>query len=987
MKSKQLKGTKIVLLGLCLALPLMLGLWLTNSAEADVGSHRYGEVLQKSFFFYEAQQAGELPEWNRVVWRGDSVVDDGADVGIDLSGGWYDAGDHVKFGFPMAFSVTQLAWGIYEDRDAYADAGQLDIALRNIKYVTDYFIAAHPEPNVLYGQVGNGGVDHAYWGPSETMNVDRPVYRIDASCPGSDLAGETAAAMAASSIIFAREGDTAYSAELLSHAVDLFNFADTYRGTYPDCITDAQGYYNSFSGYEDELTWAAIWLHLATGEQSYLDYADASTANWNRADYGNSPYWEWEWSYAWDDKHYAAQVLLYELTGKQAYKDSAERNLDFWTIGVDGNQVSYTPGGLARLDQWGPNRYAMNTSWIALVYADLIADSEPAKAQRYIDFAESQVDYVLGNNPLNLSYVIGYGDTYVQNPHHRAAHNSYLGLINDPVETRHVLYGALVGGPDGSDDFPDSREDYVTSEVATDYNAAFTSVMAKMYAKYGGDPDPNFPPPPPEEPLEFFVGSKANLTGQNGMTLTATMTNISGWPARGSEALSTRYFADMSEVIASGYQPSDVEVTLNSSEAVTVSAWQQWAGDIYFIDIGYAGINIYPGSIQHYFKRTSFNFSSPGVFDPQNDWSFQGMADEDTPNPYMPVYENGVKVYGLEPDDTPPTSTPLPTATNTPDPNVDTPTPSATGACEVAYELANQWDNGYQANVTISNTGTAPIAGWTLTFDHAPGQTVDSAWNATVTQSGSAVTASNPASHWNGTIQPGGSASFGMQVVKGSGSAVVPTVFAVNGDVCGGVVAPTATAVPATATSVPATATVAPPTATSVPPTATSVPATATAVPPTATSVPATATSVPPTATSIPATATVVPVTATVAPATATPVAPTATPSTGSSCAVDYDIVNQWGNGFQANVTISNSGSSAVAGYTLSWDFANGETVNSGWNATFSQSGTTASASNTAGHWNGTIQPGSSVSFGFTGDHSGTVSVPSAFSLNGALCD
>ena len=191
----------------------------------------------------------------------------------------------------------------------------------------------------------------------------------------------------------------------------------------------------------------------------------------------------------------------------------------------------------------------------------------------------------------------------------------------------------------------------------------------------------------------------------------------------------------------------------------------------------------------------------------------------------------------------------------------------------------------------------------------------------------------------------------------------------------GGFPPPTATPALPTATTIPPTATTVPPTATSAPPTATSVPPTATAVPPTATTVPPTATTISPTNTPIPPTATAVP--------------PTATPNPGGvSCTVTYDIVNQWNNGFQVNITITNNSSSPIQGYDLVWDFLSGEAYGSGWNATYSQSGSTATASNIASHWNGTIQAnGGSVGFGFNGSHSGTVSIPTNFIVNGNMCN
>lgn len=76
-------------------------------------------------------------------------------VQVDLVGGYYDAGDHVKFGLPMAFTVTMLSWSVIEYRKQIADAGELEHALESIKWGTDYFIKAHTSPNVLWAEVFN----------------------------------------------------------------------------------------------------------------------------------------------------------------------------------------------------------------------------------------------------------------------------------------------------------------------------------------------------------------------------------------------------------------------------------------------------------------------------------------------------------------------------------------------------------------------------------------------------------------------------------------------------------------------------------------------------------------------------------------------------------------------------------------------------------------------------------------------------------------
>ena len=103
------------------------------------------------------------------------------------------------------------------------------------------------------------------------------------------------------------------------------------------------------------------------------------------------------------------------------------------------------------------------------------------------------------------------------------------------------------------------------------------------------------------------------------------------------------------------------------------------------------------------------------------------------------------------------------------------------GSCQVAYAKTSEWPGGFTANVTISNGGTSAINGWTLKFTFPGDQKVTNAWNATVVQSGTAVSATNAS--YNGTIAPGGNTSFGFQGTFTSNDSS-PTAFTLNGANC-----------------------------------------------------------------------------------------------------------------------------------------------------------------------------------------------------------
>ncbi|KAK6156120.1 hypothetical protein DH2020_010368 [Rehmannia glutinosa] len=412
----------------------------------------YGAALTKSLLYFEAQRSGKLPTDQRVQWRGDSALNDGKDAGVDLVGGYYDAGDNVKFGFPMAFTVTMLAWSVVEFRPQLKARNELSNALRAVKWGTDYLVKAHPEPNVLYGQVGDGGSDHSCWQRPEDMTTPRTVYKIDEQHPGSDLAAESAAALAAVAV--------------------LFDFAIKYPGQYQNSIGAGQFY--SSSGYEDELLWAAAWLARATNDNSYIDFITKSTNSGGTRK-----------MFSWDDKYVGAQILISKsvLEGKipgngnlDQLKKSGEEYICN-CIQKGNSNVQRTNGGLLWFQEWDNLQYVTSASFIIVAYADSLAATKnilqcPGGAVRpddLITFAQSQVHHrgasivSIKEDPSPVTCQGGFGEWF-----HKDADNP------------NVLDGAIVGGPNQSDEYTDVRDNFQQAEPATANNAPFVGVLARL---------------------------------------------------------------------------------------------------------------------------------------------------------------------------------------------------------------------------------------------------------------------------------------------------------------------------------------------------------------------------------------------------------------------------------------------------------------------------------------------------------------------------
>ncbi|RYR22732.1 hypothetical protein Ahy_B03g068037 isoform B [Arachis hypogaea] len=303
--------------------------------------------------------------------------------------------------------------------------------------------------------VGDPRSDHDCWERPEDMDTARTVYAVDAPNAASDVAGETAAALAASSL--------------------------------------------------DELLWGAAWLRRATKDDNFLNYLQTNGKTLGADDNINE--------FGWDNKHAGLNVLVSKevlegnLYSLESFKASADSFMCTLIPESPSSHIEYTPGGLLFRPGGSNLQHATSISFLELVYANYLDHTSQSlncgnvvvSAQTLRQHAKRQVDYILGDNPMGLSYMVGYSNYYPQRIHHRGSslpsikdHPQFIACkegstyYNSTDPNPNVLVGAIVGGPGEDDVYVDNRDDFRKSEPTTYINAPFIGVLAYFAA------NPNF---------------------------------------------------------------------------------------------------------------------------------------------------------------------------------------------------------------------------------------------------------------------------------------------------------------------------------------------------------------------------------------------------------------------------------------------------------------------------------------------------------------
>lgn len=446
----------------------------TVSAPFAIGGFKeYQDALALVLEFFRAQRCGDI---DPILHKPCHLNDKNAK--LDVSGGWHDAGDYIKFMITNTFTAVEMLTAAdyaasFNFEKAMADAipqnnipDLLDEARIGLEWIlkmtSDYANGNY------YFQV-SGEEDHSGWRLPETDDADRDAGKSRSLHKGwgGNLLGRSSAALAIAARLFDKY-DAKFAAECLTRAEALFAEKDKFENVQK---SNPAEYYNERSWLDDMVLGSAE-LYQTTKKLEYHNYAKTNLSTLRGDDIG------------WNGTDFLAYAACFKANIEPNYCKS--KMIEALTvIEENANKNSYF---LSSRYVWGTTALFTGDAQKAIMYYYLTADPV------YLDLATSQRDYLLGRNNWGTSFVIGLGPVYPKNAHSQL--NNLAGLHR----------GAVVGGPAEKSSwkrvFPtlkikddkfkkfqseiiyyDFQPDYYTNEVALDYTVPSIFIMLHNVAK------------------------------------------------------------------------------------------------------------------------------------------------------------------------------------------------------------------------------------------------------------------------------------------------------------------------------------------------------------------------------------------------------------------------------------------------------------------------------------------------------------------------
>ncbi|MFD8597179.1 glycoside hydrolase family 9 protein [Kitasatospora sp. NPDC059646] len=630
------------------------------------------------------------------------------DYRLDVRGGWYDAGDQGKYVVNGGIATWELVNSFERARRSGGDAALGDATLRvpergngvpdvldEARWELDFLLRMQvPDGRPMAGMAFHKIHDAQWTGLPTRPELDDQQRELHSPSTAATL--NLAATAAQCARVYAPY-DAAFAARCLDAARRAWTAAKANPNVLAPATDSTGGGAYEDADVSDEFYWAAAELLATTGESQYRDAVVSSPLHGKPVD----AFW-------WGGTATLGRITLATVPGVALPADDVTRLRGLLTSAADGYLATMGGQGYAvpiTADAyvWGSNSSVANNAMVLAVAYEL------SGAARYRTGALEAMDYLLGRNALDRSYVSGYGERASENEHHRFwAHQNDASLPHPPA-------GSFAGGPDAGLEDPvakaqlagcapaacyvDDIGSYSTNEVAINWNASLAWLAA-------------------------FAAERRPTPTAPAVQVTPTAVTV---PEGGSASVAVKLSAAPAQNVTVTVVRSSGDTDLSAATAPLVFTPANWATPQQLSLSAAQDADALAGV-------AVFTAAGPGV---QAATFTATEADDDTAPP--------------------------------------------TASCSVAYKVDSAWGNGFTATVTVKNTGAATVSGWTLGWVFGGDQRISGAWNATVSQAGSAVTARDAG--WNATLAPGASASFGFQATY-SGANPAPSRFTLNGADC-----------------------------------------------------------------------------------------------------------------------------------------------------------------------------------------------------------
>ena len=418
-----------------------------------------------------------------------------ADGSTDLSGGWFDCGDHVKYGQTQFYSAYIVLKGFSEWPTGYDDYYSYDYSgyhsaqdfswegakgtpngipdvLDEVKYACEFFIKCSPNATTFYSQVGDGNYDQKNWLTSVAKAALPNNQGGQNDGPRSIVKNPNDCAMpsfcAATLALFSKlymKYDSEFAETCLQHAKYAYSYASAHKGS----SANGGSFYPAHTNPYDAYICAAAELFWATGENSYKQEALNNKGKVNDHN--------WEFGYNNCD-----DIAIYNLLklGDTSQLELLKKFINSYYKGHVNSEGVYQS-----TDSWGTLRYNGNVAFIMALY-DTYMEENAVDNSIY-----ANIDFIMGNNSGNLSYIVGFTPrsgsyTSAQRPCHRNVYlNDNPGGSNLTIPTRNKQFGALCGsqGYNPNTLKNASSDAQGITEVGIDLNAGLTGALAYIVSK------------------------------------------------------------------------------------------------------------------------------------------------------------------------------------------------------------------------------------------------------------------------------------------------------------------------------------------------------------------------------------------------------------------------------------------------------------------------------------------------------------------------